>query len=170
MDYKEEIASLRQRLEQLNKEYYVLDAPTVSDFEYDAMMRRLETVEAKHPELKTVDSPTQHVGGAAVQKFAPVTQLPLESCRTFLLRSFRASFPAPTRLFPARRNMSKNPRSTPFRRREYITKAHSRARPGRTAPRGRYETSNPRGCRKLSSAAPRLIPSRPTWPAAPSRS
>ena len=80
MDDKKEILRLRKELEYHNKLYYVLDAPIISDYEYDMMLRRLEELEAKHPELVTRDSPTQRVGGQALSKFEPVThQVPLES-------------------------------------------------------------------------------------------
>lgn len=80
MDAREEIAQLRQKIEKFNNEYYNLDAPSVSDFEYDALMRRLIELEEANPELKTPDSPTQHVGGRALSQFSPVTHVvPLES-------------------------------------------------------------------------------------------
>lgn len=55
--------------------YYVLDAPVVSDAEFDAQMRELTELEETHPELRTPDSPTQQVGGAPSSTFAPVTHL-----------------------------------------------------------------------------------------------
>ncbi|MDR0952339.1 MAG: NAD-dependent DNA ligase LigA [Oscillospiraceae bacterium] len=80
MDFVEEISLLREKLEQYNREYYELDAPSVSDFEYDALSRRLRQLEAQHPEAASPDSPTNRVGGAALEKFAPVRHLvPLES-------------------------------------------------------------------------------------------
>lgn len=80
MDFKQEIEHLRREIEKNSHLYYDLDAPLISDFEYDAMMRRLEELEAEHPELVTPDSPTQHVGGQAMSSFAPVThEAPLES-------------------------------------------------------------------------------------------
>lgn len=80
MDYKQEIEQLRQEIEKNNRLYYDLDAPAISDFEYDALMRRLKELEAEHPELVTPDSPTQHVGGTVMSSFAPVThEVPLES-------------------------------------------------------------------------------------------
>ena len=68
MDYREEIEVLRKELELHNYNYYVKDAPTISDFEYDRMLRRLETLENEHPELITPDSPTQRVGGKPVEE------------------------------------------------------------------------------------------------------
>ena len=80
MDYLQEIAELRAELRRHSIAYYDKDAPTISDFEYDAMMRRLEELEAEHPETVTPDSPTQHVGGHRSEKFAPVHhEVPLES-------------------------------------------------------------------------------------------
>ena len=58
MDYLQEIAELREELRRHSIAYYDKDAPTISDFEYDAMMRRLENLEAEHPETVTPDSPT----------------------------------------------------------------------------------------------------------------
>ena len=80
MDHKTEIEQLRRTLLEHNYNYYVKDAPTVSDFEYDRLLRRLEELEAAHPELIVPDSPTQRVGGQALERFAPVThRVPLES-------------------------------------------------------------------------------------------
>ena len=80
MDVQEEILRLRRELEYHNKLYYVLDAPVISDYEYDMLMQRLKTLEAEHPELITPDSPTQRVGGEALSQFEPVRhQVPLES-------------------------------------------------------------------------------------------
>lgn len=72
MDVREEILTLRRQLEHANFLYYVKDAPEISDFEYDALMRRLEELEAAHPEYASPDSPTQHVGGYALNTFAQV--------------------------------------------------------------------------------------------------
>lgn len=63
---------LSERLQQHNHAYYVLDAPTVSDAEFDALMRELEALEAQYPELRTADSPTQRVGGQALEAFDAV--------------------------------------------------------------------------------------------------
>ena len=80
MDVQKEILRLRRELEYHNKLYYVLDAPVISDYEYDMMMQRLKALEAEHPELITPDSPTQRVGGQALSQFEPVRhQVPLES-------------------------------------------------------------------------------------------
>lgn len=80
MTDREQIDLLRRELEEHNYNYYVLDRPTISDFEYDRMLRSLEDLEAKYPELITPDSPTQRVGGKALDSFEKVThRVPLES-------------------------------------------------------------------------------------------
>ena len=80
MDPREEIDGLRRTLNEHNYRYYVLDAPTIPDYEYDRLLRRLEELEGEHPELVTPDSPTQRVGGQAVEGFAQVEhRVPLES-------------------------------------------------------------------------------------------
>jgi len=63
---------LRDELERNSYLYYVLDAPTIPDAEYDAMFRELQALEAEHPELLTTDSPTQRVGGAPLAAFDSV--------------------------------------------------------------------------------------------------
>jgi DNA ligase (NAD+) len=71
---REEAAGLTDRILQLRDEYYGGNASTVSDAEYDAMVRRLDELERSHPELQKQDSPTQTVGGRAqTTLFAPVT-------------------------------------------------------------------------------------------------
>ncbi len=80
MDVKTQAEQLRKALNEHNYHYYVLDAPTISDFEYDKMLRELEDLEAAHPELVTPDSPTQRVGGKALDSFQQVThRVPLQS-------------------------------------------------------------------------------------------
>lgn len=80
MDVKQEIEELRSELVQHNRAYYDFDAPTIPDHEYDALMRRLEELEAAHPELASQDSPTRRVGGSVQAQFSPVQhQVPLES-------------------------------------------------------------------------------------------
>ena len=75
-----EILELRRELNQANYEYYVKDDPTMSDYDYDHKLRRLEELEGAHPELITPDSPTQRVGGKALESFTQVThRVPLES-------------------------------------------------------------------------------------------
>jgi len=80
MDYKSEMKELREVLSAAGYRYYVLDDPTMSDYEYDRLLRRLEELEAAHPEEVTPDSPTQRVGGAALESFQQVEHpVPLES-------------------------------------------------------------------------------------------
>jgi DNA ligase (NAD+) len=80
MDAREEIRQLTAESNEANYRYYVLDDPTMPDFEYDRKLRRLENLEAEHPELKAADSPTQRVGGQALSQFEKVTHaVPLES-------------------------------------------------------------------------------------------
>jgi len=68
----ENIEPLRQELRRHEHLYYVLDAPEISDAEYDALMRELQKLEAAHPELVTPDSPTQRVGGQPRDGFTKV--------------------------------------------------------------------------------------------------
>ena len=80
MDELKEIKRLREELNRAGYEYYVLDNPTMSDYDYDHALRRLEELEAAHPEAVTPDSPTQRVGGQALESFTQVThRVPLES-------------------------------------------------------------------------------------------
>jgi DNA ligase (NAD+) len=62
---------LRAQIEEANYRYYALDDPQITDAEFDALLRELVELERKHPELQTPDSPTQRVGAAASQRFAP---------------------------------------------------------------------------------------------------
>lgn len=64
---------LKEILERANHNYYDLDAPTLEDDEYDALMRELRAIEAEYPELLTEDSPSQRVGGTAQSTFEKVT-------------------------------------------------------------------------------------------------
>jgi DNA ligase (NAD+) len=76
-------AALRQEIERHNYAYYVLDAPTIPDAEYDRLFRELQALEAAHPELVTPDSPTQRVGGTPLDAFPKVRHaVPMLSIRT----------------------------------------------------------------------------------------
>lgn len=80
MDVSKEINELREQLNTHNYNYYVLDAPAIPDFEYDAMMRRLIELEEANPELITPDSPSRRVGGEVASGFSHVRhEVPLES-------------------------------------------------------------------------------------------
>ena len=72
---REEHQRLAEQVEEARWRYYVLDAPTLSDAEFDAAMRRLEELEEQHPTLRTPDSPTQKVGGAVSTEFTAVDHL-----------------------------------------------------------------------------------------------
>jgi DNA ligase (NAD+) len=75
--------ALRRQIEQHNHAYYVLDAPTIPDAEYDRLFRELQALETDHPALITADSPTQRVGGKPLPGFAPVRHaVPMLSIRT----------------------------------------------------------------------------------------
>ena len=68
-------AELSEKLLDAQYRYHVLDAPTISDIEYDTGLRELNEIEDEFPELRTPDSPTQHVGGAISTQFTPVEHL-----------------------------------------------------------------------------------------------
>ncbi len=73
---RKEAARLRQEILEHDHRYYVLAEPTISDEEYDRLMRELLAIEAAHPSLVTPDSPSQRVGGALTREFATVTHDP----------------------------------------------------------------------------------------------
>ena len=80
MNPKERAAELCRILSEANYQYYVLDHPTMPDFEYDRLLRELEDLEKAYPELQTPDSPTQRVGGEAISAFEKYTHpVPLMS-------------------------------------------------------------------------------------------
>lgn len=70
---KSEYEQLCRQAEQHNFNYYVLDDPTIEDDEYDRLMRRIKEIEAENPEIVSESSPTQHVGGYAINTFEKVT-------------------------------------------------------------------------------------------------
>ena len=69
----ERAQALRAELEHHSRQYHVLDAPEITDAEYDRLFRELVDLEANHPELQTPDSPTQRVGGEPAANFTKVT-------------------------------------------------------------------------------------------------
>lgn len=80
MNPQEEILSLTRELNDAGHRYYVLDDPTMPDFEYDQKLRRLEELETAYPQFAQADSPTRRVGGEALPQFQPVVhEVPLES-------------------------------------------------------------------------------------------
>ena len=80
MNPKDRMEELTSLLTQANYRYYVLDDPTMPDFEYDHLLRELEDLERDFPDLAAVDSPTKRVGGEAISQFEKVTHpVPLMS-------------------------------------------------------------------------------------------
>ena len=80
MNPQKEIEELTRELEEANRLYYVLDAPTMEDYEYDKKLRRLEELETQYPEFASPLSPTKRVGGEALSRFEKVEHaVPLES-------------------------------------------------------------------------------------------
>ena len=71
-DWQSRAADLRERIEQANHRYHVLDDPDITDADYDRLMRELEALETDHPELASPDSPTRRVGARAHGGFAEV--------------------------------------------------------------------------------------------------
>ena len=93
MNPKERIETLTARLQQANYRYYVLDDPTMPDFEYDHLLRELEELEAAHPEFAAADSPTKRVGGEALSQFEKVSHpVPLMSLQDVFSREELAEF------------------------------------------------------------------------------
>jgi DNA ligase (NAD+) len=72
---KGRIEELRKQIDRANYRYYVLDNPEISDAQYDELMRELEQLEEMHPELVTIDSPTQRVGAAPLEAFGVVEHI-----------------------------------------------------------------------------------------------
>ena len=80
MEVKAHIKKLRSILNQHNIDYYVNDNPTISDLEYDVLLKELEILENQNPQLLTNDSPTQRIGGSPLDKFKSIThRIPLQS-------------------------------------------------------------------------------------------
>lgn len=83
MDVKEAKKAAKELTEQINyhnRKYYIEDSPEIDDYEYDMLYRRLQQIETDFPELVTPDSPTQKVGGAALNQFEKVVHIvPMES-------------------------------------------------------------------------------------------
>ncbi|MEA1786332.1 NAD-dependent DNA ligase LigA [Arenibacter sp. GZD96] len=72
MDIKLHIAALRKELNTHNYNYYVLDEPTITDYEFDIKLKELQELEAKHPEYQDANSPTMRVGGTVTKQFNTV--------------------------------------------------------------------------------------------------
>src|SRR5205823_10540959 len=73
MDAADRVKQLREEIAYHNHRYYTLDSPEISDATYDKLMNELLKLEGENPKLVTADSPTQRVGGAALDKFQKVT-------------------------------------------------------------------------------------------------
>jgi DNA ligase (NAD+) len=73
MDIQSAIQSLREELNQHNYNYYVLDNPTISDYDFDTKLKELQELESKHPEFFDENSPTQRVGGMITKNFETIT-------------------------------------------------------------------------------------------------
>ena len=72
---KKEIQRLREELDFHNYKYYVENSPVISDYEYDQLLKKLEKLEKEYPEFKTLDSPTQRVGGQPLEGFETVEHM-----------------------------------------------------------------------------------------------
>lgn len=95
MDYKSEMKQLRDILNEAGYRYYVLDDPAMDDYDYDRLLRKLEELEAAHPEEVTPDSPTQRVGGEALESFQQVVHpVPLESLQDVFPRKRWKNLPS----------------------------------------------------------------------------
>ncbi len=89
----ERAAVLRAAIDEHNYRYYVQDAPTISDAEYDGLFRELQALERGYPALATPDSPTQRVGSVPASEFAPVThRLPMLSLNNAFTTDEAAAF------------------------------------------------------------------------------
>ncbi|MBE9528952.1 MAG: NAD-dependent DNA ligase LigA [Proteobacteria bacterium] len=95
-----EAEELRVAIESHNRLYYQLDAPEVTDAEYDRLMRRLEKLEAEYPGLVTPDSPTQRVGAAPIEEFGTITHtIPMLSLKNVRNREEAVEFDAQIKRF-----------------------------------------------------------------------
>lgn len=72
-DVEKEIEQLREIIREHNHKYYVENNPKISDYDFDQLLKKLESLESKYPSLITADSPTQRVGGQALDTFETIT-------------------------------------------------------------------------------------------------
>jgi len=80
MEIKSHIIKLRKKLNEHNIQYYVYDNPSISDFEYDQLLRELDNLEKENPNLITEDSPTQRIGGEPLDSFKTIQhRIPMQS-------------------------------------------------------------------------------------------
>jgi len=101
-DVQREIDELRAEIREHDRRYYVDAAPTITDLEYDRLLRRLQDIEAAHPELITPDSPTQRVGGAPISGLRPLAhRVPMLSMdNTYSVDELQAFGERTARLLP----------------------------------------------------------------------
>ena len=96
-DVQKQIDKLRKQIRQHDYRYYVEAAPTISDLEYDQLLKELAALEAAHPELVTADSPTQRIGDQPVEGLTPVQhRLPMLSIENTYSRQELAEYEART--------------------------------------------------------------------------
>ena len=80
MSAENEILKLRKEIEEHNRNYYVLDNPTISDYEYDMLLHKLIRLEEENPQFADENSPTKRVGGVALKEFEQVNhRVPMQS-------------------------------------------------------------------------------------------
>ncbi len=88
---RQEIEKLREIIRQHDYRYYVLNQPTVTDNEYDALMRKLQELEKSYPEYLTADSPTQRVAGKPQDGFPPLKKMifanSINGCKDFSIKT-----------------------------------------------------------------------------------
>lgn len=90
---QERYIALKKEIQAHNIRYYEQDAPTISDFEYDILLRELEDLEARHPEWQKADSPTQNVGGAVRREMKKVQhEVPMQSLQDYFSAAELAGF------------------------------------------------------------------------------
>ena len=93
VDINEKIKSLRQKINDHNYRYYVLDDPLISDGEFDQIFRELEQLEGQSPELIIPESPTQRIGAKPIEAFGTVThRLPMMSLANAMSNSELRAF------------------------------------------------------------------------------
>jgi DNA ligase (NAD+) len=98
-DVQKRIDKLRKQIRQHDYRYYVEAAPTISDLEYDQLLKELAALEAAHPELVTADSPTQRIGDQPIEGLTPVQhRLPMLSIENTYSRQELAEYEARTLL------------------------------------------------------------------------
>jgi DNA ligase (NAD+) len=112
----ERIAALRKAIAHHNRRYHELDAPEITDADFDALMRELRELETQHPDLITPDSPTQRVGSAASSRFAKVRHsVPMLSLGNAFSEEDVTDFVDRIRKFLRLAVDEPNPRSTGYR-------------------------------------------------------